>query len=309
MGFPARGRMRSMETVALAPDVQPGPLDDEAPATLAPLPFVPDVPRPKLASGWAAFDELDLVRPGRVVLLDVGAEAGQRLVCRLLADAVAKAGEAVVLDGGNWLDVYRLGDEAEAAGHPRAATLHGVRVARGFTAYQLQALVEDALPPLMRDAGDAVGLVVASMFPEMYLDEDLKPDEARVLAKRALGVLRDVAREHDVPVLVTNSTLAPGLRHRMRAALDQDADDVVGLFPAPQGALRIHAPALGMSVLAPAPGARQRRLDDYAGRLDARGEDGAFQRHAIDARIRYLPRRVGEMEHMRRQKERVIAVV
>jgi hypothetical protein len=285
-----------METVARAPvDTQAGP----------PIQHVTSRDRTWLRSGWPAFDEFDLVRPGRVLLADIGADAGQRLLARLLADAVAKRGEAVVLDGGNWSDVYRLGDEAEAMGHARLATLQGIRVARGFTAYQLQALVEDHLEEALTDI---TGLVVCACFPEMYLDEDLKPDEAIVLARRAMRTLRDTALARDVPVVVSNGTIAPGTKHRLRAAMEEEADVVVGLYPAPQGALRIRVPHLGTSVLAPAPGAQQRRLDDYSERMqENRGETGVFMRRAPDAQIRYLPKRAGEMKHMQKQRVKVIS--
>lgn len=256
-------------------------------------------PHSTLRTGWPTLDELDVIRPGELTLIDIGSEPGQRVLCRLLADAVATRGEATVLDGGNWLDVYRLGHEAEAMGRSRNETLRGVRVARGFTAYQLQSLIENAFASSITEC---TGLVLASCFPEMYLDEDLKPDEARALSARAMKILREAAIEHDIPVLVSNSTLAPGAKHRLRDVLEQGADEIVGLFPAPRGALRISVPRRGMSVLAPAPGALQSTLEKFDATADASGPSGVFLRNAPDARIRYLPKRAGEMRHAQQQK-------
>lgn len=279
-----------MET-ALAPLLQ-----TRASSSMRPTPEAP------LQSGWPAFDALRLVEPGRVLLADVGSETASRLLCRLLADAVAKRGEAIVMDGGNWLDVYRLGECAEEAGHPRLETLRGVRVARGFTAYQLQSLIEDAMPRAVAEGGAAVGFVLVSCFPEMYLDEDLAPQEAAVLARRALDVCRRVAKESDVPVVVSNSTLPPGARHRIRKALDEGVDARVGLFPARGGALRIVTGE--RSLLAPSPRARQRVLGDFTA---AEGAVGSFMRHAPDARVRYLSKRAGELKHRQKQQNGVVA--
>ena len=246
------------------------------------VPLPVPLPLPRLRSGWPVFDELGLIEPGRVTLVDVGAEQGQRLLCRLLADAVATRGEAIVLDGGNWLDAYRLGDAAEAAGHSRARTLESVRVARGFTAYQLQSLAEDALPALVAERSASTGLVLVAAFPEMYMDEDMRPDESRTLAKRALDVFHRVAMDHRVPVLVSNSTLAPRTRHQLRQTLEENVDAIVGLYPAPHEGLRIVVPSFA-SVLSPAPGARQKLLGEFASSGTPAGD---FFRRSPDARIK-----------------------
>lgn len=291
MGLTQENPQEAMETAARpypTPTTIPGP----SPATRT-------SPHAPLRTGWPTIDELDLIRPGELTLVDIGSEPGQRVLCRLLANAVATRGEATILDGGNWTDVYRLGHEAEAMGHSRNETLRGVRVARGFTAYQLQSLIENALAPSITHS---TGLILAPCFPEMYLDEDLKPDEARALSARALKILREAAIEHDVPVVVSNSTLAPGAKHRLRDVLEQGADEIVGLFPAPHGALRVSVPRRGMSVLAPAPGALQSTLEKFDASAVATGPPGVFMRTAPDAQIRYLPKRAGEMRHAQKQK-------
>ncbi len=256
-------------------------------------------------SGWAAFDALQRVRPGRVLLVDVGCRAASRLLMSLLASTVAQGREAVVVDGGNWLDVYDLGNQARAHGLRRQAVLEGVRVARGFTAYQLQSLVEDALPKML-DEGMA-GLALASCLSEMYLDDDLAPEEARVLVTRALRTLRALARKHDVPVIVSNMTLAPGQRHKLRAALDAGVDDAVALFPAPHRGMRILARGMDAPLLATDPRTCQRVLSEFAfeARVDDTPPEEAFARHGYDARLRYAPKRAGELGAKQKEEARV----
>lgn len=243
-------------------------------------------------SGWAAFDGLRLVRPGRLLLLDLGAPQGHRLTLDALAGALATGRQAVVVDGSNWLDVYRLGEAAQRHGLSRAAALGQVRVARGFTAHQLQSLVEDALPRLLAEEG--AGLVLAPGLPDLYQDEDLDASEARVLLARALATLRAQAQAHATPVLVTNSTLSPHRRTLLRRVLEEGADACLALLPAPHGGLRLKLPDRA-PLLAPSPSSRQRTLDDYGAQAPALGDPAAY--HVLvplHPGLRYAAKRAGE---------------
>lgn len=248
---------------------------------------------PRVASRWSAFDALDLVRPGRVLLLDVAAPQGHRLAMDLLAGALATHRPAFVVDGANWLDVYRLGEAAERHGVSRADALGNVRVARGFTAYQLQSLVEDALP--RRLAEEDAGLVLAPGLPDLYQDQDLQRDEGRVLLERSLAALRAEAEARAVPVVVTNTTLPPHRKGLMRRALEAGVHARVALLPAPHDGLRLLLPD-GRPVLAPRPGTRQRLLEEYGAEADAtRGERGTYHVLVpVDPRVRYSASRAGE---------------
>lgn len=291
--------------LALASPPQDLPIE-EVDASALPFPPAPAPPGLRVTSGWRAFDDLRLVAAGRVLLADVGAAAGTRLLMGLLAGAVALDRDAVVVDGSNWLDVYRLGEAARERGLAKDRALESVRVARGFTAYQLQSIVEDGLPGILAEGG--VGLVLAPGFPEMYLDEDLKRAEGVALATRALATLRALAREHAVPVVVSNSVLSPRARHPLRTALLAGADEHVGLFPAPGAALRVLVPRTGLSVVLPAPSARQRALSEFSEvAASERGPEGEFARHAPDARLKYAAKRAGELHFKQvRKTERTL---
>lgn len=257
-------------------------------------------------SGWGDFDHLHLVRPGRVLLVDVAARAGHSLFFDLLAGAVAEARDALVVDGGNWLDVYRLGDAAQARGLPRDAVLAGVQVARGFTAHQLQSLVEDALGERLADAAPP-SLVLVSDLPDMYLDEDLAPAEARALLQRALATLRRLAATHRVPIVVTNGTLSPRHQHPLRQELEAGVDARVGLLPAPRDALRLVLP--GVTLLMPSPRARQRQLDEYGDRLRAATgvPEGAFVKRNVHPMLKYAPKHAGELRFKQRMQSEALA--
>lgn len=118
-----------------------------------------DLPR----CGLADLDAAMPLRPGTLTLVDAAAERSDALYA-WLADVAVTGRYALVADGGNFLDAYRLATAARrraAARHPDASrrdqvafeeiALERVRLARGFTAYQLHAIIEDILPAAADD--------------------------------------------------------------------------------------------------------------------------------------------------------------
>lgn len=256
------------------------------PRTLLQQPGALDMPRPhdeaSLLSGWPDFDAMRPLRAGALTLLD--APWSSDLVDLLYADAAVQGRVVLVADGANSVDAYHLA----TAGRRRALarlppdaprrdvaaheewTLDRVRVARGFTVHQLQAIVEDGLPREAERAADeglAVGLLAAPGLLSMSLDQDVQRDEARVLAERALASLRALARRLDVPALVTGGILQPGTMHPLRALLEAQADEVVHVRPR-AGATVLDFPRRGARFVVPA--GAQRRIDEFAPGLDER---------------------------------------
>ncbi|HET6405123.1 MAG TPA: hypothetical protein VFH78_10785, partial [Candidatus Thermoplasmatota archaeon] len=245
-------------------------------------------------SGIADLDRANVLRPGALTLVDA-AGAATDVLYAWMADAAVLGRRVLVADGGNFLDVYRLAAAARrraAARLPDAPrrelaafeelTLDRVRLARGFTAYQVQSIVEDILPREARaeaeagaeadaeagagaeadaEVGEDVGLIVAPGLLEMYLDDELSRDEALTLAKRALSTLRRLAARLHAPAVVSNSTLSPRSDHPMRVLLEESVDEHVLLAGAPRTGLAIHLPRRGAAFLAPAPG--RTRLEDF----------------------------------------------
>lgn len=241
-----------------------------------PMPAQADPSLDLIQSGWSDFDAMRPLRPGCLTLLDAPGDSD--LVDRLYADAAVQGRVVLVADGANSVDAYRLA----TAGRRRALarlgpdaprrelaayeelTLDRVRVARGFTVHQLQAIVEDELPREAERAaeeGFAVGLVAAPGLLSMSLDVDVQRDEARVLAERAVRSLRALAKRLDAPVLVTGGILLPGTVHPLRALLESQADEVVTVRER-VGATVLDFPRRGARFVVPA--GSQRRIDEFA---------------------------------------------
>lgn len=253
----------------------PGAKDDLPPVASVP-PSASSASDPAPQSGIPDLDRASVLRPGVLTLLDA-AGSGSDVLYAWMADAAVLGRTVLVADGGNFLDAYRLAAAARrraAARLPDAPrrelaafeeiALERVRLARGFTAYQVQAIVEDILPAEADLAGPGpgdVGLVVAPGLLEMYLDDELSRDEAMTLAKRALSTLRRLAIRLQVPVVVSNSSLSPASDHPMRVLLEEAVDEHVLLAAAPLGGLAIHLPRRGAAFLAAPPG--RTRIEDF----------------------------------------------
>jgi hypothetical protein len=242
-------------------------------------------------TGYAAFDALRLVQPGRVLLLDVGTREADALVHALLAHVVQAGHGALVADGACSMNLMQMSYEADRIGLSRFDFLASLRFARGFTVHQYATILERyrarARAPELR-----VGLVLAAMFPVMFLDDDVDREEAKILMEDALAGLRDLAQERDIPVVVTNPSLMPGVAHPLRAVLDQGTDDQAAILPGPDETLRVEHD--GRVLLAPSPSSRQRRLTEYGANLgDAEGPEPRFV-VPVASPLRYVPSRAGE---------------
>lgn len=143
-----------------------------------------------------AIPELPTLDPG-VQLLDAD---GERAVGPL--DALVL--DHVLCDGGTayWVDSRghaQTGPLTALAPSDRA--LDRVQIARGFTAYQHFALVGR----LRARVDDETALVVLPALDATYRADDVGKSAGRAMLLRSLATLRTLAREHDIPVLVTRT--------------------------------------------------------------------------------------------------------
>lgn len=224
-----------------------------------------------ILSGWPDFDAMTPLAPGRVTLLDAADGFGMELAFALMADCAVLGRLVHVADGGNSIQAYPLVLAARRRAQARLPhasrsdlrayeeiVLDRVRLARGFTAHQLQSIVEDGLG-LDAQPGQA-GLLVAPGLMDMYLDDELARKEAQTLATRALRALSVLAKRLDVPALVVNRALPPGRAHPLRAVLDAGVDESVSVWRG-AGAIHLAFPRRGARFLAPPPG--MRRLEAF----------------------------------------------
>ncbi|WP_248516320.1 hypothetical protein [Salinarchaeum laminariae] len=142
--------------------------------------------------------ELPDLEPG-IQLLDADASGA---LPALVVDQVLRDGQrALWIDAGREARTRRLADVA-----PSQRVLERIDVGRGFTAFQHYALVDVITSQARRLAAeDELGVIVAPALDARYREDNLRGDEGERMLVRAVARLAGVAREVDVPVLVTRA--------------------------------------------------------------------------------------------------------
>lgn len=239
--------------------------------TRIPPQAVQETPKRALfTTGYAGLDALDIIRPGRITQITGDADAA---LYPLIASAT-RSGTALIIDGGNNIDAYAIVDAGSRSGMASDEALARVFVARAFTPYQMEALVERVVPEWLANGPpehalhrDELSLVVINDLAAQYLDPDTPEREGNRLHKRATRKIRDTSRRigQRVPiVLATRESAYEKRAVQMLAEQRHASDDLVSIqFPNSLGARKIHVPTRGATLLEREPGVTQRTITDW----------------------------------------------
>jgi hypothetical protein len=205
------------------------------------------------------------LRPGTMTLIDSSDRMLFDLTHILCVNGVSTLGRDVVwVDGGNSVNPYELGRICRRFGLDRSEVLDSVNVARAFTAYQLVALIDERLEDEVRRTG--AGMVIVSCLPDMFQDREMRWSESYQLIKRCVETLRDLSRESEAAMLVTNYGLMKILQRKsLKNLLYGTADDIVRIENASR-CLRITLPNRQESMLYHAVPHNQTTIEEFMGR-------------------------------------------
>ena len=220
-------------------------------------------PRRRLLTGVEALDRfMGPLVGGRVAMLR-GLEHAPSLLPRIVVAAVLELGEdAVVVDGGNAADPYRLSAACRRLGARPEDVLSRVHVARAFTSFQMSAIVEGALPRAVDE--HVPGLLAVLSVDELYHDDNVGRDQAAVLLGRAMDRVRSLAADRGLIAVLGDSRAhraRPG--DRFAAVVDARVDQCVSLERRSARTLRLRRRDGAVALLAAAPPG-QLTLDDFA---------------------------------------------
>ncbi|MFW5935250.1 MAG: hypothetical protein ACOCQL_05315, partial [Halolamina sp.] len=125
-----------------------------------------------------------------------------------LDTALSSGGDVVWIDAGGHATTHAFARVA-----PAGRALERVHVARAFTTHQHATLVAqvgrwladdtDGDSPFGAPATDHPAVVVAPALDALYREGELRDADARRFLTRSLATLAGVAREHDIPVVLT----------------------------------------------------------------------------------------------------------
>jgi len=240
-----------------APSVAP-PVPPVGPVRLAPHPrsrrAVPLLPPEPGLFPWLARR----FAPGEMTLW-VGPRVAVEPVLEMLyaGNALAR-GRVSLLEGANRFHPYRIGELGRSLGVDATETLHRIRLARAFTAYQMVALVDGWAAEVRRHPPT---LLVAHDLPALFAADEILDDERAALLAHVARTLRDVAEAGRAPLLLT---LNPGGIERFPGLTDEGPrwSDLVSFARGP-GTLRLRALRDDARLaLVPRPGG-QRGLEEF----------------------------------------------
>ncbi len=258
----AGGPLADVDVGAVAPAAVPAAFAGPAPAAMRRLP-----------TGVEALDRfMGPLLGGRVVLLR-GLEHAPSIMPRIVVTAVLALGEdAVLVDGGNAADPFRLSAACRRLGARPEDVLPRVHVARAFTSFQMSAIVEDALPRAVEE--HAPGLLAVLSVDELYHDDNVGRDQAAVLLGRAMDVVHSLAEDQGL-IAVLGDLRAHRARpgDRFAAIVDARAHESVCLERRSARTLRLRRRDGSVALLAAAPPG-QLTLDDFAATPLAAGGGG-----------------------------------
>jgi hypothetical protein len=219
------------------------------PGPKSPFPSSPPV-RPKLAPHPHRTRTLPLLpsepaifpwlarrfTPGEATVWSGPTVALEPVLELLYAGNALARGRISLLEGANRFHPYRIGELGRALGVDATETLHRIRLARAFTAYQMVALVDGWAREVRRHPPT---LLVGHHLPTLFADVEIPDEERFALLGHVARTLAALAREARLPLLLT---LDPDGFERFRALAEEGPpwSDLVTFARGP-GTLRMRA--------------------------------------------------------------------
>jgi hypothetical protein len=137
-----------------------------------------------------------------IALLVAPPQALGEAEARLILETVARREDVLLVSGDNRIDALGLLARARVRGLEDAVA-DGLVETRAFTVHQFATLLEETLPRMAKERRAGLALVTGVLEP--FLDEDVRPDEARVLLARVLRALRAWSAGSGVPLVLTHA--------------------------------------------------------------------------------------------------------
>lgn len=121
----------------------------------------------------------------------------------------------IFIDGGNTFRLYQVSRLARLHDLKPRQVLRQILISRAFTAHQMTEIILEKLGETISDYNTRI--VILSDFEELYLDKDVRPDEAKQVFSQVTTYLARFAEQKSVIVL---AACPPHFRSRRSLFLD-----------------------------------------------------------------------------------------
>ena len=115
--------------------------------------------------------------------------------------------ETIYIDGGMSANPYNIARYARIAELDQRDVLENVVISRAFTVYQLSALIQELLEPLIQKRSPRT--LIIGMLPALYLDPEIAPREAQTLLAQDLKKLQELTTKYSLITVLTNLDVMP----------------------------------------------------------------------------------------------------
>jgi len=134
--------------------------------------------------------------------------------------------DIIYIDGGICADPYKIAQYARKMEIDQKEVLGHIHISRAFTVYQLATLIQDMLEPVIKRYKPQT--LIIGRFPILYLDSDIRSNEAQILLRSSLHKIRELTTKYGLITIFTNFDTRMLPNHRnARKIISQGVDEII----------------------------------------------------------------------------------
>jgi hypothetical protein len=150
-------------------------------------------------------------KPSTITLVDTNHPFAFEMLSMLCVNAVKAFDENVVyVDGGISIDPYDIASFSKRSRLRADTVLSKIKVARAFTAYQLDSIISDRLEAALSQYEPS--LLIVSCITDLLMDRNVREKEAITILRRSLALIENSTIEHHLITIVTKRMRHPSSR-------------------------------------------------------------------------------------------------
>jgi hypothetical protein len=115
--------------------------------------------------------------------------------------------ETIYVDGGMCANPYRIARYARMLELDQQDVLQNVVLSRAFTVYQLSAILQELLEPMIQKRSPRT--LIIGMLPALYRDPEISPREAQTLLSQDLEKIQELTTRYNLITVCTNLDVMP----------------------------------------------------------------------------------------------------
>jgi RNase H-fold protein (predicted Holliday junction resolvase) len=136
--------------------------------------------------------------------------------------------DCLYIDGGLCADPYKIAQYARALEMDQKETLNHIHISRAFTVHQMSTLIFDMLEPIIKRYDPRT--LIIGRFPTLYLDTDVKTEEAKTILKNNLEKLTELTKRYNLCTIFTNPDKKMlSTRRGVRSTIHSASNEIVKL--------------------------------------------------------------------------------